>query len=155
MKVNNYLIVEEGIFCYGSNECGRSFSGAAKTAVEKYEAQLGISFGLTGQAFAIPTKDSNLKPLYSKYVKNYVDEFLKIASKKVYPDSLDESLWYYEKRFMCTKIGCGFAGFTNEQMAPLFKNATSNIEFDSAWKPWLGDKAFDGEPRKYWGSYED
>jgi hypothetical protein len=155
MKILNKQIVEEGVFCFGANEVGRSFSGAAKTAVEQYGAQLGISFGFTGQSFAIPTKDANLKPLYIKYIKNYVDEFLKQAKIKKFPDALDKSVWYYNKMFMCTRIGCGLAGFTNQQIAPMFIKATSNIEFDEEWKYWLGDIASDGEPRKYWGSYSD
>jgi hypothetical protein len=154
MKILNERLVQEGVFCFGANEVGRSFSGAAKTAVEQYDAQLGISFGFTGQSFAIPTKDANLKPLNIKYIKNYIDEFLRLARDKgpLYPI---QDKPYYKYMFMCTRIGCGLAGFTNEQIAPMFINATSNIEFDEEWKYWLGEIASDGEPRKYWGSYSD
>ncbi len=44
-------------------------------------------------------------------IKPYVDEF--IAFAKQHP----------EKTFFVTKIGCGIAGFTTEEIAPLFVNA--------------------------------
>jgi hypothetical protein len=48
--------------------------------------------------------------------------------------------------FQITQIGCGFAGWTSEQIAPMFDGAPDNCSFDEAWKPWLGD-------RKYWGTH--
>jgi hypothetical protein len=39
------------------------------------------------------------------------------------------------------RIGCGRAGFTDDQMAPLFLDAPANCSFDPLWekyglKPW-------------------
>jgi len=52
-----------------------------------------------------------------------------------------------ELEFQVTQIGCGLAGFKGEEVAPLFKDAPANCQFDEAWKPILGDS------RKYWGTY--
>ena len=46
-------------------------------------------------------------------IKPYVDEF--IAFARVHP----------ELKFLVTRIGCGIAGFTDEEMAPLFAEASS------------------------------
>ena len=52
---------------------------------------------------------------------------------------------YPNLTFQVTRIGCGLAGWTNEQVAPLFVNAPANCQFDTEWKPFLG------EDRTYWG----
>ena len=44
-------------------------------------------------------------------IKPYVDEFLELAS------------YWDENTFYVTRIGCGIAGFTDEQIAPLFDKA--------------------------------
>jgi hypothetical protein len=46
-------------------------------------------------------------------IKPYVDEF--IAFARLHP----------ELKFLVTRIGCGIAGFTDEEMAPLFAEASS------------------------------
>lgn len=52
-----------------------------------------------------------------------------------------------------TRIGCGLAGFTDEQIYPMFLASPANCLFDTAWKP-----LFDRHPRavgeyKYWGTW--
>ena len=57
-------------------------------------------------------------------IKPYVDEFIEFAKNN--PD-LD---------FLVTRIGCGIAGFREEEIAPLFKSATplENVFLpDSFW----------------------
>ena len=44
-------------------------------------------------------------------IKPYVDEFIDFASQ------------HPELTFYVTRIGCGIAGFRDEQIAPLFANA--------------------------------
>lgn len=124
------------VFVFGSNESGFHGAGAAAYAVKKYGAQIGIGFGPTGQAFAIPTKSWDI--LYSltvEEIKHYVDRFFEYA--KIRKDH----------EFVITQIGCGLAGFSPNVIAPLFKNAPMNCSFDTAWKPFLG------EHRKYWGTF--
>ena len=51
---------ENEIFVFGSNPEGRHGAGTAKIAKEKFGAVYGVGRGLTGQCWALPTK--NLKP---------------------------------------------------------------------------------------------
>ena len=49
------------IFVFGSNLAGRHGAGAALYAARKYGAKYGVGVGRTGDAYALPTKDENLK----------------------------------------------------------------------------------------------
>ena len=59
--VNFYegLIVPDGntVFVFGSNPGGVHGAGAAKTARDMFGAQTGVGEGMTGNAYALPTKD--------------------------------------------------------------------------------------------------
>lgn len=105
------------IFVFGSNREGRHGRGAAEVARKVYGALLGQPRGLQGNAYAIVTKE--LRPDHPKVtigeIKTEVDEFLAFAA----------GLPSYE--FVVTPIGCGLAGFSPEQIAPLFVGATPNV----------------------------
>lgn len=113
------------IFVFGSNLSGIHGAGAAKTA-RKWGAILGQAKGLQGNTYAIPTKDKairNTSPLHE--IGIYVDEFIIFAS-----DSPTIT-------FLVTEIGCGLAGLTPEQVAPLFRGAIpiENIHLpESFWE---------------------
>lgn len=96
------------IFVFGSNLAGQHKGGAAKAAHLKFGAEWGVGVGLTGQAYAIPTMQGGVET-----IKPYVDEFIEFA--KVHT----------ELKFLVTRIGCGIAGFKDEEIAPLFKKAIS------------------------------
>ena len=98
------------IFVFGSNLAGAHGGGAARTAVEKFGAIMGQGVGLQGQSYAIPTMQGG-----ANTIKPYVDEF--IAFAKQHP----------ELTFLVTRIGCGIAGFTVSEIAPLFAGAV-NVE---------------------------
>lgn len=114
------------VFVFSSNEAGIHGAGAARTAYQKHGARWGFSYGHQGDSFAIPTKDSELEPLGLHRVKQYVDGFLAFAAGHRRLD------------FHISRVGCGLAGFTDQQIAPLFKAASFNCHFDEAWKPILG-----------------
>ena len=111
----NFLASNE-IFVYGANEAGVHGAGAAKVAI-KWGAKMG-SFGFNGQTYGIPTKDRNIKTLPLDKIKVYVDEFLLFAIE--HPDYI----------FLVTPVGCGLAGYSLKEIAPLFKRAVdaSNID---------------------------
>ena len=92
------------IFVFGSNEAGMHGGGAAKTAQEKFGAIYGVPFGLMGQSFAIPTKDRNIKTLLLPNIQNYLVSFIKFA--------IDNP----QLKFYLTKIGCGLAGYTTNDI---------------------------------------
>lgn len=102
-EIINYLEPNE-IFVFGSNEAGIHGGGAAKIAREKFGAIYGVPFGLMGQSFAIPTKDENLKTLLLSNIQNYLVSFIKFA--------IDSP----QLKFYLTKIGCGLAGYTTNDI---------------------------------------
>lgn len=99
---------ENKIFVFGSNLQGIHGSGAAYIAKTHFGAIMGCGVGLQGQSYAIPTMQGGVKT-----IKPYVDDF--IAFAKVHT----------EMHFLVTRIGCGIAGFRDEDIAPLFQNAIS------------------------------
>ena len=95
------------VFVFGSNIQGAHGGGAAWFAHKHFGAEWGVGEGLTGRTYALPTmegKDS---------MKAAVDRF--VACARQHP----------ELTFLVTAVGCGIAGYTPEEVAPLFKEATS------------------------------
>jgi hypothetical protein len=113
------------IFVFGSNLAGRHGAGAALVARELYGAQPGSGEGLIGRSFAIPTKDRDLKTLSLKDIEVGVEMFKAVARNKL---SLN---------FLVTRIGCGLAGYKDEQIAPMFKGSPENCFFSAKWARWL------------------
>ena len=94
------------IFVFGSNLRGMHAGGAARVAHAKFGAEWGVGVGLTGQCYAIPTMQGGVDT-----IKPYTDQFLAFAAE------------HPELTFLVTRIGCGIAGFTDAQIAPLFAEA--------------------------------
>lgn len=109
------------IFVFGSNKAGRHGKGAALCARNVYGAEYGVGKGLTGNAYAIPTKGFKLEVLPVDEIALYVDEFISFAKSN--PDML----------FSVTRVGCGLAGYKDHQIAPLFKDAPDNCVLDEKW----------------------
>lgn len=100
------------IFVFGSNLSGIHGAGAAQTARIKFGAQNGEGEGVTGECYAIPTKDYGIRrTLTVAEIKPYVDQFIRYARYR------------QQLTFLVTEIGCGLAGYKPEQIAPLFKDA--------------------------------
>ena len=94
------------VFVFGSNLAGMHGGGAARVAVQRFGAVMGQGVGLQGQSYAIPTMQGGVET-----IKPYVDEFIEFA--KAHPE-----LFFY-----VTRIGCGIAGFRDDEIAPLFAEA--------------------------------
>lgn len=94
------------IFVFGSNLAGSHGGGAARFAYNRFGAVWGQGVGLQGQTYAIPTMQGSVET-----ISPYVAEFISFA--KLHP----------ELTFFVTKIGCGIAGFKDEEIAPLFAAA--------------------------------
>ena len=108
------------IFVFGSNLSGMHGGGAARLAYQKFGAIWGQGVGLQGQSYGIPTMQGGVHT-----IKPYVDEFIEFA--KTHP----------QLNFLVTEIGCGIAGFSVEEIAPLFEQA---IEVENIYLPerfWL------------------
>ncbi len=106
------------VFVFGSNLSGAHGGGAALLAFRKFGAIWGQGVGLQGQSYGIPTMQGGVET-----IKPYVDEFIEFA--KTRPDLT----------FLVTRVGCGIAGFTNEEISPLFAKAheVENIVLPSGW----------------------
>ncbi|EGJ71004.1 hypothetical protein Bcop_0788 [Bacteroides coprosuis DSM 18011] len=96
------------VFVFGSNLPGLHVGGAANVAHNKWGAVWGQGVGLQGQTYAIPTMQGDIET-----VEPYVNDFIEFAKK------------HQELIFLVTPIGCGIAGFTPKEIAPLFREATS------------------------------
>lgn len=116
---------DDYVFVFGSNLAGRHGKGAALYAHDVYGAEYGVGIGRTGQAYAIPTKDAELNTLALEYIHHQVKEFLEYAR------------YYKGELFFVTRIGCGLAGYTDAQIAPMFKGAPENCTLDIKWKPYV------------------
>ena len=106
------------IFVFGSNLRGLHGGGAARIANLKFGAIIGQGVGLHGQSYAIPTMQGGVET-----IRPYVDEFIDFA--KQHP----------ELTFLVTRIGCGIAGFTDDEISPLFAQAheVDNIVLPEGW----------------------
>ncbi len=114
------------IFVFGSNLAGRHGKGAALHAVKHHGAIYGLGYGLQRQSFAIPTKDQYLHTLPITKIEIYIKAFKEFA--KHFPEYV----------FNVTRIGCGLAGYKDEEIAPLFKDCPPNINLPESFKQILG-----------------
>jgi len=121
------------IFVFGSNLAGRHGAGSAKVAAERFGAIYGIGRGRMGQSYAIPTKDGrNGQNLASpqavlplSVIHDEVARFIEYAKANPH------------ETFFIVRIGCQLAGYSDKDIAPMFKEAPENCSFPEEWRPWL------------------
>lgn len=106
---------DDEIFVFGSNLAGMHAGGAARIACRCFGAVWGQGVGLQGQSYAIPTMQGGVET-----IRPYVDEFIDFARR------------HPHLKFLVTEIGCGIAGFTPDEIAPLFAAAVS---VENIWLP--------------------
>ncbi|MCH4552193.1 A1S_2505 family phage non-structural protein [Aestuariibaculum lutulentum] len=94
------------IFVFGGNIEGHHDVGDAKLALNKFGAIYGQGSGLQGKCYAIPTIFSDINAVIP-----FVNEFIDFAKKN------------NDRNYYVTRIGCGIAGFKDEEIAPLFAKA--------------------------------
>lgn len=108
------------IFVFGSNTAGHHNGGASWTALQRFGAVEGQGEGLQGQSYAIPTDGSSILE-----IRRSVARFIAFADS------------HPELTFLVTRIGCGTAGFRDEEIAPFFAHAysLSNVYLPASfWK---------------------
>lgn len=110
------------IFVFGSNLAGRHGKGAALCARNDHGAVYGVGIGRTGDSYAIPTKDEKLATLPLSVIRPHVSEFKKYAAE--HPDL----------EFQVTRIGCGLAGYSDADIAPMFDGAPDNCHLPDGWR---------------------
>ena len=112
------------IFVFGSNIKGMHSGGAARVAYNDFGAEWGNGEGLQGQSYAIPTMEGD------DYTKSAIKRFTEFAIK------------HEEYMFLVTPVGCGIAGYSPEEIAPLFETSAhlKNVYLPIAfWKVLLAN----------------
>lgn len=103
-------LLPKQIFVFGSNTLGYHTGGASGTARKKFGAVWGQAEGLQGQSYAIPV-DYGKNVRKDIEVKAAVDRFIAFAKE------------HSDLFFFVTRVGCGIAGYHDEEMAEFFKAA--------------------------------
>ena len=99
-------LAPDEIFVFGSNLAGLHGGGTARQAFLHFGARMRQGRGLCGQSYAIPTMQGG-----PDTIAPYVDEFIDFAQENP------------SQRFLVTPVGCGLAGFSPSEIAPLFRRA--------------------------------
>jgi hypothetical protein len=113
------------VFVFGSNLAGIHGAGAAREAHRSYGAIMNRGMGLMGQSYAIPTKNERIQTIPLKDIAVYVKLFIAATEQ------------HYNRQFFITRIGCGLAGYTDADIAPMFKNSLTNCNFPEEWREFL------------------
>ena len=110
------------VFVFGSNKLGvHRASGGAREAHRHYGAVYGRGEGLAGTSYAIPTKKTPFVAMELSEVADGVNRFIRFAEE------------HPQYNFHLTRVGCGLEGFTDAEIAPLFRAAPSNVHFPERW----------------------
>ncbi|HRV18842.1 MAG TPA: hypothetical protein P5317_12635 [Myxococcota bacterium] len=109
------------VYVFGSNLAGRHGKGSALHAKLYFGAIPGQGIGRQGNSYAIPTKDFLLKPLPLNLIQQHIIDFCAYAN------------CHFEESFHVVEIGCGLAGYTPEQIAPMFKCAPENVNLPQSF----------------------
>ena len=96
------------IFVFGSHASGHHAGGAARQAVRQFGAIVGQGEGVQGQSYALPTMHG-------------VDAFRRAIATFVAVAAA-----HPEFEFLLTKVGCGIAGYPEEQVIAMFREALPN-----------------------------
>jgi hypothetical protein len=111
------------VFVFGSNLAGRHGAGAARYAFLHHGAVYGVGVGRQGNSYAIPTKDQRIATMQLGRIAGYVASFLDYARSR--PHEI----------FQVTAIGTGLAGYSPEDIAPMFVNAPANCDLPEEFGP--------------------
>ena len=123
----------ETIFVFGSNPEGRHGAGAAKIAHDEFGAQYGVGEGLTGNAYALPTKDLRVKE--NKGLKSISPERITESIKKMYAVARQHPDKLFKVAYRNTS-NASLNGYTGYEMIDMFNKAgkvPSNVQFSEEW----------------------
>lgn len=104
-----HALADDEVFVFGSNDAGHHGAGAARVAMDHFGAEWGVGHGPSGRSYAIDTMSGR------DALEADVRDFLAYAA--AHADTL----------FLLTPIGTGIAGYTAEDVAPLFEDAPANV----------------------------
>jgi hypothetical protein len=107
------------VFVFGSS-IGGLHNGGASLFARAFGAKDGIGDGLQGQTYAIPIKDASMQTLTIDDIIPYIERFHKFVKR------------HPELTFLVTPIGCGFAGYSPNDIAPWF---AESVLFPNVYLP--------------------
>lgn len=119
---DNTIPTSDWIWVFGSNLKGRHGKGAAKVARVNFRAEYGVGCGRTGQSYAIPTKGERLDVLPLDGIKASAAQFIEYA------------LANPKLKFFVTRVGCGLAGYQDDEIRPMFVDAPTNCSLPEVWR---------------------
>lgn len=130
---------ENTIFVFGSNPEGIHGAGAARVALLKFGAEYGVGEGLTGNSYALPTKDlrvlenNGLRSISEKDIIKSIQTLYKVC--EAHPDKTFK-IAYRNKADEVT-----LNGYNGREMFMMFLQATDesnsfpkNVQFSEEWK---------------------
>lgn len=129
--IRNGLIEALGpddVFVFGSNQAGRHGLGAALTARRRFGAEYGVGEGLTGQSYALPTKDAQLRVRPLDQIQQSVQLLGETARQ------------HPGRSFYLTRVGQGLAGLPADQLEAVIRSANLPANVRPYWE-WEGGAA--------------
>lgn len=106
---------DEEIIIFGSNVNGNHAGGLARVCADKWGAENGVGEGLTGQCYAFPTLGKDMQKRTIEKLEESVDKLIECMDCNK------------DKTFYLTKVGLGIAGYTLEEIKPLFQFPCENL----------------------------
>ena len=119
-------LAPDQVFVFGSNLRGIHGAGAARQAWQQFGAQRGVGEGPTGRCYALPTKRTPWEKMKLWEVEHSVEMFLAYARQCFTYNPVET--------FLVVEVGCKLAGFTPEQIAPLFRPPPNGLP-PNLWLP--------------------
>lgn len=120
-RVAKAMEAPNAFFVFGSNLAGIHGGGAALTAKQLYGAMQGQGDGMSGRSYALPTKDFRIQTLSLAEIRAWVGIL-----------RFDAHTWN-KNLFVVTRVGCGLAGYSDEEIAPLFHSMPKNVLLPPRW----------------------
>lgn len=119
------------VFVFGSNLKGIHGKGSALVARQNFGAMLGIGEGPMGgdppRCYALPTKIGPYERMPYATVALHVEKFIQYAHE------------HPELEFDIVRVGCGLAGFSEDDISPLFIGAPANCHLPDGWRDYLDE----------------
>lgn len=119
------------IMVFASNTAAVHGRGAAKDAM-KFGASRKVAQGFSGQTYAVPTRR------FTSVGKNYKIETLSLFEIEINVSKfIGAALYRLDLTFLVTPIGCGLAGYSPKEIAPMFSHVIDKENFhlpESFWK---------------------
>lgn len=122
---------EGTIFVFGSNPEGRHGAGSAKVARERFGAVYGVGEGLTGNAYALPTKDLRIPGTRSIPKEKIIESIGKLYDvARSMPDK------QFKVAYRTKPAETSLNGYTGLEMVRMFMShpIPENVWFSEDWK---------------------